>query len=121
MDSLWLNKHQAQASGKPCLVPRQVEVNGEWVWEGKWVGGPKPNADILISYHRCQQLGCPVGEQESPAAYVYKQSEHSQFRYVPFFSRFIEQIDMSKATDLEKKVLARRHCDGLLEKGRRSS
>ncbi|MNP47262.1 hypothetical protein D3C76_1413060 [compost metagenome] len=113
MHNHWLNKPQAKASGKPCLVPRQVEVNGEWVWEGKWVGAPEPVADILLTYTRCKILGCPVGDREKPVAYVYKQSERSQFRYVPFYARFIEQIDMSNTTELEAKVLSRRRGDGI--------
>ena len=113
MGNLWINKYQAQTSGKPCLIPRQVESNGDWYWEGKWANGPEPIADILLTYTRCKQLGCPVSEKEKPEAYVYKQSEPSQFRYVPFYSRYIEQIDMSRATELEVRVLNRRRGDGV--------
>lgn len=115
MHNLWLNKFQAKASGKPCLIPRQVEVNGVWVWDGKWAGAPAPMCDILLPFTRCQQLGCPVGERERPAAYVYKQAEPSKYRYVPFWARFIEQIDMSQVTELEARVLSRRRGDGVRE------
>lgn len=114
----WLNKQQAQASGKPCLIPRQVEINGEWVWDGKWFGGPRPVTDILLTYTRCNQLGCPVRDKEKPVAYVYKQSERSNYRYVPLWDRFIDQINMSKVTELEAQVLSRRHGDGVRGSGR---
>ncbi len=120
MERLWLNKQQVQATGKPCLIPKQIEINGEWIWEGKWIG-PPPVCDILLTFTRCKQLGCPVLENESPAAYVYKQSEPSQFRYVPYFARYAEQINMSAATELELKVLAMRRGDGTREIWRRSS
>jgi hypothetical protein len=112
MEHLWLNKHQVQASGKPCLIPRQIEINGEWVWDGKWIGMP-PVCDILLTYSRCKQLGCPVGEYERPAAYVYKQSEPTQFRYVPFWARFADQIDLSLTDDLEAKIIGRRRGAGV--------
>ncbi|WP_059048709.1 hypothetical protein [Paenibacillus senegalimassiliensis] len=113
MDNLWLNKYQAERSGKPCLLPRQIQTDHGWVWEGKWTGGPEPVCDILLTFTRCRVLGCPVGPREAPAAYLYKQSEPTQFRYIPFWARFIEQINLSQATELEKAVLARRRGDGV--------
>ncbi|AYB47679.1 hypothetical protein D5F53_32165 [Paenibacillus lautus] len=118
MRRLWVNKAQAQASRMPCLIPRQVEIDGNWVWEGKWVSAPEPIADILLTYTRCTQLGCPVGEKEKPAAYVYCSSELSSYRYVPIWPRFIEQIDMSKVNELELRVLKRRRGDGVRDKSK---
>ncbi|MBW4838618.1 MAG: hypothetical protein KZY74_04425, partial [Paenibacillaceae bacterium] len=79
---------------------------------GKWIGMP-PVCDILLTYSRCKQLGCPVGEYERPAAYVYKQSESTQFRYVPFWARFAEQIDLSLTDELEAKIIGRRRGAGV--------
>ncbi|WP_160045655.1 hypothetical protein [Paenibacillus sp. USDA918EY] len=112
MRKLWLNKVQAQDSGKPCLIPFQVEINGEWVWDGRWTR-PAPIADILLPYTRCKQVGCPVQYRESPAAYVYNAAEKSQFRYVPFWARFIEDIDMTKVDAQEAKILSFRLGDGV--------
>lgn len=112
MEHLWLNKHQVQATGKPCLIPRQIEINGEWVWDGKWIGMP-PICDILLTYSRCKQLGCPVGEYERPVAYVYKQSEPTQFRYVPLWARFADQIDLRLADEVEARIIRRRRGDGV--------
>lgn len=113
MRKLWLNKSQAQASRMPCLIPRQIKVKGDWVWEGKWVGAPEPVADILLTYTRCIQLGCPVGEKEKPAAYVYSSRELSSYRYIPLWARFLEQIDMSKVNEIEHRVLNHRRGDGV--------
>ncbi|MUG68662.1 hypothetical protein GNP94_22075 [Paenibacillus campinasensis] len=113
MRKLWITNVQAQASGMPCLIPRQVEVNGEWVWEGKWAGAPEPVADILLTYTRCAQLGCPVKPKERPSAYIYNSGEGSKYRYVPLWARFAEQIDISKANELELRVLRRRRGDGV--------
>ncbi|MCA4756304.1 hypothetical protein [Mycolicibacterium fortuitum] len=118
MRKYWLNKVQAKESGMPCLIPRQVEINGEWKWEGKWAGAPEPVADILLTYTRCSQLGCPVGAKEKPAAYVYCSGELSSYRYVPIWSRFIEQIDMNKVNDLELRVLKLRRGDGVRDKSK---
>lgn len=118
MRKLWLNKSQAKASRMPCLIPRQIEVNGEWVWDGIWAGAPEPVADILLTYRRCAFLGCPVGEQEKPAAYIYSSREISSYRYVPLWARFAEQIDMSKANELEIRVLSRRRGDGVRDKSK---
>lgn len=112
MRNLWLNKAQAQASMIPCLIPRQIEINGEWKWEGRWVGAPEPVADILLSFTRCSELGCPVGHKEKPVAYVYCSRELSSYRYVPLWARFLEQIDKGKANELELRVLNRRKGDG---------
>ncbi|MEC0370861.1 hypothetical protein [Paenibacillus chibensis] len=105
MRKLWLNKVQAKASGIPCLIPKQVEIDGEWVMEGRWTS-PPPTADILLPYNRCKQVGCPVQERERPAAYVYNASEKTQFRYIPFWARFSEDIDHSKITDDEAWILS---------------
>lgn len=117
MVNQWLNKQQVQKTGKPCLIPRQIIVNGEWVWDGDWIGGPKPTCDILLSYNRCKHLGCPVGERERPDAFLYKQSEPTQFRYIPFWARFAEQIDISKASEAEVKEINRRRGDGVRKIG----
>lgn len=114
MRKLWLNKIQAQASGMPCLIPFQKEVNGEWVWDGKWTR-PAPVADILLTYHRCSELGCPVRQNESPAAYVYYAAEKSNYRYMPFWARFAEQIDMSKIDEEESRILSYRRGNGVRE------
>ncbi|MCJ8015246.1 hypothetical protein MUG84_26615 [Paenibacillus sp. KQZ6P-2] len=112
MRKLWLNKVQAQASGKPCLIPYQVEIDGEWVWDGRWTK-LAPTADILLPYTRCKEIGCPVQNRESPDAYVYNAAEKSQFRYVPFWARFSEDIDHSKITDEEGRILGFRRGDGV--------
>lgn len=112
MRKLWLNKVQAQASGKPCLIPFQTEINGEWVWDGKWTR-PAPVADILLPYTRCKEIGCQVQSKESPAAYVYYAAERSKYRYVPFWARFIDQIDQTKITESEAKILRFRRGDGV--------
>lgn len=113
MVNRWLNKQQVEKTGKPCYLPKQKQVNGEWVWDGNWIGGMEPICDILLPFTRCKQLGCPVGEKEQPAAYVYKQSEPTQFRYVPFWTRFAEDIDLSKASEGEIKVINLRRGDGV--------
>ncbi|MNK79717.1 hypothetical protein D3C87_993930 [compost metagenome] len=111
MDNQWLNKMQVQKTGKPCLIPHQVEINGEWVWDGKWVRGEMPRVDILLPFHRCKRLGCPVQKHESPSAYMYYPRESSQFKYVPYWARRAEQIDLSKALDIELRVLRSRRKD----------
>ncbi|AZS17410.1 hypothetical protein [Paenibacillus lutimineralis] len=113
MFNQWLNKHQAKASGKPCFIPRQIQIDGNWIWDGKWAGAPPPVCDILLTYTRCQQLECPVGPKERPAAYVYKQSEPSKFRYVPFWARFAEQINLDMADEVEARIISRRRGDGV--------
>ncbi|WP_138225690.1 hypothetical protein [Paenibacillus algicola] len=112
----WLNKQQVQSAGIACFIPRQIQVDGEWVWDGRWIGAPEPIADILLSFARCKQLGCPVQPGESPDAYVYKASEKTQFRYVPFWSRFEEQIDMSKTDEAEARIIKRHRGDGVRNK-----
>ncbi|WP_422659092.1 hypothetical protein ACK8P5_00650 [Paenibacillus sp. EC2-1] len=113
----WLNKQQAIASGLPCFIPQQIEEDGEWIWRGTWACAPEPVADILLPYSRCIQLGCPVGAKEKPSAYVYKAAEISSYRYVPFWSRFAEQIDMEKVNELEARVIKRRRGDGVRKFG----
>lgn len=119
MRKLWLNKVQAQDSGKPCLIPHQVEIDGNWMWDGKWTR-PAPIADILLPYTRCKEVGCPVQYRESPAAYVYNAAEKSQFRYMPFWARFHEDIDHSKITEEEARILSFRRGDGVRDFGKTS-
>ncbi|MNJ45669.1 hypothetical protein D3C77_407760 [compost metagenome] len=108
----WLTKNQMMDTGKSCFIPQEIEVNGEWVVTGRWYGS-EPIADILLPPGRCEQLGCPVRPKESPAAYIYKAAEKSAYRYIPLYTRFIEDIDIDKATELEKKVLSYRRGDGV--------
>lgn len=100
----WLNKQEVANRGIPIFVPRQVEVNGEWVPGGRW-HMERPKGDILLGLKRCGELGASVADDEPPAGYIYSAKVKDQFRYVPLFSRAVEQLDADKLTQLERTAI----------------
>ncbi|WP_339241363.1 hypothetical protein MKX40_10525 [Paenibacillus sp. FSL R5-0517] len=100
----WLNRQEAQNCGIPVFVPREEEIKGEWIMGGRW-NMPRPIGDILLTYSRCAALGTPVPDFEQPAGYCYKRNATDQYRYVPLFSRAMEELDLDKITPAEKRSI----------------
>lgn len=100
----WINRQMAASCGKPVLVPKEVWVNGEWEWSGKW-NMPRPSGDLLLSFRRCSELDAPVEVAEDPCGYVYKANMRTQFRYEPLYPRWIEQLNLFRLNDLERRAL----------------
>ncbi|MEK4113252.1 hypothetical protein MHH92_23580 [Paenibacillus sp. FSL M7-1414] len=100
----WLNKQEVANCGIPVFVPRQVEVNGEWVTGGRW-NMDRPIGDILLGQRRCGELGAGVAEDEQPAGYIYAAKVKDQYRYIPLFSRAAEQLEADKLTKLEQRAI----------------
>lgn len=100
----WLNRQEAQNCGIPVFVPKEEEINGEWIMGGRW-NMPRPIGDILLTYSRCAALGTPVPDFEQPAGYCYKRNAKDQYRYVPLFSRAMEELDLDKIDPAEKRSI----------------
>ncbi|WP_083677284.1 Cas9 inhibitor AcrIIA9 family protein [Paenibacillus amylolyticus] len=100
----WLNRQEAQNCGIPVFVPREEEINGEWIMGGRW-NMPRPIGDILLTYSRCAALGTPVPDFEQPAGYCYKRNAKDQYKYVPLFSRAMEELDLDKIDPAEKRSI----------------
>ncbi|QLG39375.1 hypothetical protein HW560_15610 [Paenibacillus sp. E222] len=104
MNHRWLNRQEVANCGIPVFVPKEEEINGEWVMGGRW-NLPRPIGDILLPYSRCAALGSPVPDFEEPAGYIYNGKAKDQYRYVPLFSRAMEELDLDKITPLEKRSI----------------
>ncbi|MFJ2044547.1 hypothetical protein ACIOBL_13120 [Paenibacillus taichungensis] len=104
MNHRWLNRQEVANCGIPVFVPKEEEINGEWIMGGRW-NLPRPIGDILLPYSRCAALGSPVPDFEEPAGYIYNGKAKDQYRYVPLFSRAMEELDLDKITPLEKRSI----------------
>lgn len=66
---------------------------------------PRPAGDILLASRRCEQLGAPADPTEQPAGYIYCAKVKDQFRYIPLFSRSMEQLELDKLTPVERRAI----------------
>lgn len=100
----WLNRQEVASCGVPVFVPREQEINGKWILGGRW-NMPRPAGDILLASRRCEQLGASADPAEQPAGYIYCAKVKDQFRYIPLFSRSMEQLELDKLTPVERRAI----------------
>jgi len=84
----YLTRAKAEATGKPIFTGH------------RWIGITDEKKRILLTRNRCQELGRPVQNGESPAAYRYSIHASSQEKYIPLYDRTHEKINKN---DLYRK------------------
>ena len=78
----WYSKEEAYATGLPIWIRRDSMQPGQWTH--------KPyDLAVLLTRTRCKELGMPTlrNGMEAPSAFRYKNSEGSQYRYIPLYDR----------------------------------
>ncbi|WP_438497128.1 hypothetical protein [Paenibacillus sp. IHBB 3054] len=94
-------RNEMMDTGVACFVP-----DAPGALTGRWFGEP-PLDGIILTRRRCAALGAPVQDREYPVAFIYRIEIKDDYRYVPFYLRLPEQLDLKKSTYYEDRWLKR--------------
>jgi hypothetical protein len=95
----WLTKNEMMDTGMPCFIPDAVGA-----LTGRWYGSP-PGDGIMLTRTRCAQLDAAVKDSEEAVAFFYVATIAENYRYIPFYHRKAEELNVQKINQLEKRTL----------------
>ncbi|OKP94797.1 hypothetical protein A3848_02150 [Paenibacillus sp. P32E] len=96
-----LTKNEMMDTGAACFIP-----DAPGALTGRWYGEP-PLDGLILPRRRCAALGAPVQNREYPVACIYRIEIKDDYRYVPFYHRQLDQLDLKKTTFYEDRWLKR--------------